>query len=157
MQKLLQLLSDAEEKTRINKQRLIIIALAILGALSVFMPWRTYFGERQTGFALGFFTVLVFFSFVVFIILCLIGDRTNTIIGKSKIVMYILGGYSIFIPFILIIDIATYTSEYGIEANDLFSSHFGAYLALFMGLTILAVLIISNILAKKQIITKENE
>ena len=141
-------LADAELKTNMNKQRLIIGALAIVGILFMLFPWVTFMGESANAFGIGGPMWLVFGFFAGTIVVCLLGDRKKTL-GKKVIATSIFGGLAALIIIMNIITVNAEISQYGGMTSSLFSLSFAIYFTAFIGIVLLAIPIVGKLLANR--------
>jgi len=123
-----------------HKQRLIIIAVAVVGLISIFLPWATAEGWGETDTANGlndlFNGMFALIGFAAAAGLAFVGDQKKPVTDMFKWGVVAAGALAAIIALIDLLDImSTDATGFGID----YDPSFGLFLTLIAGVVIAAV------------------
>ena len=138
--KALKILTDAETKTNMHKQRLVIAIVAGIAFICQFFPWVTVSGHMLNGFNVPSLLILI-----AVIVICLLGNKKELLNKKPSIAVSVLGGVHTIIMIANMVDTNTTVLRGRSESLNFF-----AYFSVLTGLAICALPFLFVYLEKKK-------
>ncbi|MBN1637746.1 MAG: hypothetical protein JW866_02175, partial [Ignavibacteriales bacterium] len=131
-----------------NKQKLVILIIAAVGAISTFLPWAKveFGGSISINGTNGGDGWITFGLFAVAGAMAFLGDKTKPLSGIYKTITLITGLIASVIGILNIVNIKSELSEisstelYGDQLKDIVSLGFGLWLIVISGLALVAVI-----------------
>ncbi|MBN1637747.1 MAG: hypothetical protein JW866_02180 [Ignavibacteriales bacterium] len=148
-----------------NRQKLVILIIAAIGAISTFLPWATvkFYSSISINGTNGGDGWITFGLFAVAGVLSFLGDRTKPLKGTYKIMTAIIGVVAAIIGILNIINMRSKLSEigkeypFGNQLKEAISTGFGLWLIVICGIALAAVIYLMKEIKTDAILTNNQQ